>query len=221
MIRESGNDCRQISRQTFPYQLHALLCEAERIRFNNIIAWQPSGESFIILQPNEFETKILPQFFRQTKISSFKRQLNAYGFQRHRTDSLDLLVYSNLPFFIRDSPEGCTSIHRRRSNQELSSLKVSGSMPLWRQPSASGADSITPMVAPVEPGTKINSSDDRTLPEESSSTSNTTIAHDEKCKSEEQFDPILDEMAATLECPGDDNTNLDDWNRSFDEADSL
>jgi hypothetical protein len=116
--------CPRTNRVTFPYQLHVLLSDAERQGFSNIISWHPSGESFVISQPNDFAKDILPRYFRQTKFSSFKRQLNAYGFQREQTEMLDEFVYSNKPNFIRSSPEACHQIRRRRVIQETNMLSL-------------------------------------------------------------------------------------------------
>lgn len=43
---------------------------------------QSHGRCFIVHNPQEFEENVLPLFFRQSKITSFQRQLNIYGFQR-------------------------------------------------------------------------------------------------------------------------------------------
>ena len=102
-------------RLTFPHQLHAMLNEAEAMGFQDVISWTPTGEAFIIRKPTVFTDQILPTVFRQTKFSSFKRQLNAYGFQRQLTNSLDVWIYSNLPHFRRETPDACSRIRRRRA----------------------------------------------------------------------------------------------------------
>jgi HSF-type DNA-binding len=108
-------------RLTFPHQLHAMLNEAELQGFQDVISWMPLGDAFIIRKPTVFTDRILPTVFRQTKFSSFKRQLNAYGFQRQLTNSLDVWIYSNLPHFRRDSPDACNRIRRRRSDVDIQS----------------------------------------------------------------------------------------------------
>jgi hypothetical protein len=108
------------TRTTFPFQLHALLTKAELLGLNKVISWLPSGDKFVILKPNDFAQRILPKVFRQTKFSSFKRQLNAYGFQREITSHLELdkLVYYNDKFH-RDNPTACGQISRRRTGDSL------------------------------------------------------------------------------------------------------
>lgn len=47
-----------------------------------IVYWSSSGESFVIFDPEEFQTRILPMYFKHGNIGSFIRQLNSYGFRK-------------------------------------------------------------------------------------------------------------------------------------------
>jgi hypothetical protein len=44
-------------------------------------SWQIHGRCFIVHKPDKFK-EILPRYFKLSKIQSFQRQLNLYGFQR-------------------------------------------------------------------------------------------------------------------------------------------
>jgi hypothetical protein len=66
----------------FPQKMHSVLDEVERDGLSNVIAWQPHGRCFVIHKPKEFTDHVMPHCFRQTKLTSFQRQLNIYGFNR-------------------------------------------------------------------------------------------------------------------------------------------
>jgi len=79
----------------FPIKLQEMLDRVEADGFSDIISWQPHGRCFIIHQPKEFTSSdLLPRynFGKITKLASFQRQLNLYGFQRI-TQGLDKGAY--------------------------------------------------------------------------------------------------------------------------------
>lgn len=63
-------------------KLHLMLSSVEKNGFDDIIGWQPHGRAFIVRDIKRFTSEIMPEYFKQTKIASFQRQLNLYGFQR-------------------------------------------------------------------------------------------------------------------------------------------
>jgi hypothetical protein len=67
---------------SFPTKLHAILEQVDADGFSHVISWQPHGRCFAIHNPQQFTEYIMPQYFRQSKLTSFQRQLNLYGFQR-------------------------------------------------------------------------------------------------------------------------------------------
>jgi hypothetical protein len=48
----------------------------------HIVSWQLYGCCFVIHKFKEFVDYVMPKYFRQTKLTSFQRQLNLYGFSR-------------------------------------------------------------------------------------------------------------------------------------------
>ena len=57
--------------QPFPDKLHEMLSHVQE---SDTVAWLPHGRAFIVRKPKDFTTRIMPQFFRQTKLTSFQRQ---------------------------------------------------------------------------------------------------------------------------------------------------
>ena len=66
----------------FPLKLHAVLDQVEADGLAHVVAWQPHGRCFVIHKPKEFTDHVMPKYFRQSKLTSFQRQLNLYGFSR-------------------------------------------------------------------------------------------------------------------------------------------
>lgn len=67
------------TKDKFPMKLHRILSNP---KFNKIIAWQPHGRSWRVLEPKMFENEVLPLYFRHRNYSSFMRQVNGWGFRR-------------------------------------------------------------------------------------------------------------------------------------------
>ena len=79
---KSGSKSSSTSKneKKFPWILHKIIDDAEREGNEDIVAWTPSGRSFIVRKRDTFTEQILPRYFRQTKYKSFVRQLNLWGF---------------------------------------------------------------------------------------------------------------------------------------------
>jgi hypothetical protein len=61
----------------FVSNLHTILeCEDP-----SIIAWT-NNSSFIIVDPDRLSMEVMGKYFRHTKVSSFMRQVNFYGFKK-------------------------------------------------------------------------------------------------------------------------------------------
>uniref|UniRef100_M4C1L5 HSF-type DNA-binding domain-containing protein n=1 Tax=Hyaloperonospora arabidopsidis (strain Emoy2) TaxID=559515 RepID=M4C1L5_HYAAE len=53
-----------------------------------VACWSEAGTSFIIKLPREFAKTMLPRYFKHNNFSSFVRQLNFYGFRKHKKDEI-------------------------------------------------------------------------------------------------------------------------------------
>lgn len=90
----------------FPRKLFELI-ETEP---NSLIEWSDHGACFFIRDVDEFCAVVLPKYFRHTKLTSFQRQLNLYGFRRI-TKGPDSGGYYH-PTFLRHQPNAIDSIKR-------------------------------------------------------------------------------------------------------------
>ena len=86
----------------FPFRFHMILSEIENEGKGHIISWLSHGRSFAIHKQGLFQTEIMPKYFKQSKITSFHRQLNLYGFQR-LTRGRDCGSYYH-EYFLRGKP---------------------------------------------------------------------------------------------------------------------
>jgi len=60
--------------EPFPEKLHRLLTEVEAAGRSDVISFVASGRAFAIHKPDKFFKEIIPLYFRQSRLSSFKRQ---------------------------------------------------------------------------------------------------------------------------------------------------
>lgn len=96
----------------FPVKLHSMLDAIERDGYAHIVSWQPHGRCFVVHEPKEFVSHIMPKYFKQSKMASFQRQLNLYGFNR-LTSGLDKGGYYH-ELFLRGKVSLAYDINRMR-----------------------------------------------------------------------------------------------------------
>lgn len=58
-----------------------MLERVEKEGFGHVVSWQPHGRCFVVHNTELFK-ELLPRYFTLSKIASFQRQLNLYGFTR-------------------------------------------------------------------------------------------------------------------------------------------
>lgn len=102
----------------FPVKLHNLL---ESNEWSDIISWQPHGRCFVIRKPEEFIKNVMPRHFRQTKLTSFQRQLNLYCFLRITSGRDKGCYYHEL--FLRGKPLLC----ERMIRMKIKGTRIKGS----------------------------------------------------------------------------------------------
>ena len=105
------------SNESFPIKLYRIIHETEKNGDGHILSFSPSGLSVMIHKPEEFVKKIMPKYFTSSRLSSFQRQLNLYGFRR-RMGAEDKGGFYH-PDFIKNCRNRCLSIKRK-----VQSLKI-------------------------------------------------------------------------------------------------
>jgi len=95
----------------FPEKLMHML-DKESLLHPDIVSWQSHGRAFMVRKPKQFTSEVMGGYFRQSKLTSFQRQLNLYGFRRI-TQGTDAGAYYH-ELFLRGRPQLCMRMQRQK-----------------------------------------------------------------------------------------------------------
>eukprot|EP00986_Skeletonema_menzelii_P007755 scaffold3074_cov129-Skeletonema_menzelii.AAC.4 len=131
-VNMAGDDSSG-GKEIFPMKLHALLADPA---VHDVISWLPQGKSFVVLRPDVFAARVLPQYFSPEgsnslnarpatgkngktqgvhKYPSFTRKLNRWGF-RQISRGPDAGAFCH-DLFQRDAPELCRGMVCQKSRK--------------------------------------------------------------------------------------------------------
>lgn len=97
--------------QPFPDKLMNML-DRETATHPDVVTWCPHGRAFVVKKPKVFTAEVMINYFRQSKLTSFQRQLNLYGFRRI-TQGLDTGAYYH-ELFLRGRPDLTSKMVRQK-----------------------------------------------------------------------------------------------------------
>ncbi|XP_069113808.1 heat shock factor protein-like isoform X2 [Argopecten irradians] len=133
-----------MSSSNVPAFLTKLWALVENPTCDDLICWDPTGNSFHVYEQARFSKEILPLYFKHSNIASFIRQLNMYGFRKvvHidtgiKTEKDD--VEFQHPFFIRGQEHLLENIKR----------KISGAVPLVKSEAPAGSTDVNRVLTDV------------------------------------------------------------------------
>jgi hypothetical protein len=93
--------------------MHAILSNPN---LSEIVTWAPHSRSWIILKPHKFVSTILSQYFEHTKMASFVRQANGWGFRRITTKCGNNAYYHE--YFVKGMPWLCKKMRRPKVSEK-------------------------------------------------------------------------------------------------------
>lgn len=96
----------------FPEKLHQMLEHVEKNGMTDIVCFFPHGRAFAIHKPVQFVSEIMPKFFKQSRFTSFQRQVNLYGFRRISQGPDSGGYYHEL--FLKGRPGLCINLKRTK-----------------------------------------------------------------------------------------------------------
>lgn len=99
-------------------------------KYLDVVRWTALGNSFVVLDTNEFTKEVLPKHFKHSNFASFVRQLNKYDFHKVKISSEEKQSYEygedawefQHPDFRRNDREALENIRRKAPLKKESAL---------------------------------------------------------------------------------------------------
>jgi hypothetical protein len=98
--------------EPFPEKMHRMLEGTEREGLTDVVSFFSHGRAFAIHKPRRFVAEVMLRYFRQTRLTSFQRQLNLYGFRRISQGPDNGGYYHEL--FLKGRPGLCVNMKRTK-----------------------------------------------------------------------------------------------------------
>ena len=114
-------------KQTYNKFLHKLFDLVSDEASNHLVCWNSDDQDsgFMIIDPNEFENQILPQYFKRSNLDSFIRQLHMYDFTKKNKRQRNCKKFYH-PYFLKEDRDMLVNIKRksylRKSNNSPSNI---------------------------------------------------------------------------------------------------
>lgn len=145
LIAQSINNKLPIEGAPFVVKTYQLLNDPNSAQF---IAWSESKDGFVVQNPVDFASQILPKYFKHNNFCSFIRQLNTYGFHKVESKQWEFRHDS----FQQGRPELLKNILRRKSRKREADNSGASSQENKKVESTNSASApSTPQVAHQNP----------------------------------------------------------------------
>jgi hypothetical protein len=66
---------QHVMEMSFVGRVYTMLEDAKAKGFDDVIRWEPDGTSFKVHKVKEFESKVQPNYLKQTRMRSFQRKV--------------------------------------------------------------------------------------------------------------------------------------------------
>jgi len=101
-------------------------------QYMDVVRWTALGNSFVVLNTNEFTKEILPRHFKHSNFASFVRQLNKYDFHKVKISNEEKSTYEygedawefQHPEFRKDDRDALENIRRKAPLKKEPSLDL-------------------------------------------------------------------------------------------------